>query len=474
MNKGRELAKNTIIFGIGTVGIKLIKFFLIPLYTICMTLDEYSLAEIVMSTVSMVSPILMLGFSNGILRFAVGKKEKWGELLKTAGIVSGLGFLFLLILSPLFNQIVFFEGYGLWIPFLFLTHALNSFLAQLCKGMEKNVTYALDGIIGALSITICSVIFISFMHLGVSGYLLATIVSELVSIIYLSYSCKLISCLYGTKIIKNDIKEIFSYSLPLMPNELSWWIIQMSDRYMVIWICGATINGLYSMAYKIPALFNLIVSMFIQAFGISAIKECENTKNMEGKVDGTFFTEIYRKYVAVTFIMASLIILLVRPFAWLFIKNDFYSSWKYTPLLLCAYAIGNLQAFYGSIYGGIKKSQYVLYSSLAGAICNIICNVILIHMIGVFGAAIATVLSYFVVYSVRVLGIKKYVEMQHFEKKILLSILLILLMSYLYDMAQIWSNICCIGIVLFFIFLYYREVRELLNISIKWISKNGK
>ena len=101
-----------------------------------------------------------------------------------------------------------------------------------------------------------------------------------------------------------------------MPNSLSWWIIQMSDRYMLIFFCGAAINGLYSMAYKIPSIFNLIVSIFISAFGITAMKECD-AKTEEGKYDGSYFEQVYGHYLSLTFVAVVFIILLSRPIAFL-------------------------------------------------------------------------------------------------------------------------------------------------------------
>lgn len=477
MNKKKELARNTIIFGIGTAGAKLIRFVLIPLYTIYMTTSEFSLADNIMSTIALIAPLLMLGLSGGCLRFAIGHSENWKPIVFLAGVVSFGGFTILLLLSPVLNRIMFFEGYGFWIPFLYLFYALKAFLAQLCKGMEKNESYAFDGILAALTLTTSSIVLISKLNMGVIGYLMATLISEGISIIYLSIQCKLFSLAKHARYNRKLTVEMLRYSLPLMPNELSWWIIQMSDRFMIIWICGFAINGVYAMAYKIPAIFNLIVSMFIQAFGISAIKECENLESRAERIDGSFFEDIYRKYVAVSFLVVAIIILLVKPLAYVLQRNDFFDAWKYTPFLLCAYAVGNLQAFYGSIYSGIKKSKVILLSTVCGAISNIILNIFLIPAIGAYGAALATIVSYVVVYLIRVISIKKYVDMNHFEIKIACSLAILFFMIGLYLQNNIQGFVGSVMIGFVLPVIYRKEIAELCvllkHLVDKWKMKNN-
>ena len=75
ISKKKELYKNTFIFGIGTFGSKIMQMILVPLYTVYMTTGEFGVADIISSTNSLISPILMLGIGNGILRFLLNQKE---------------------------------------------------------------------------------------------------------------------------------------------------------------------------------------------------------------------------------------------------------------------------------------------------------------------------------------------------------------------------------------------------------------
>ncbi len=470
MNKNKELFKNILIFGIGTFGSKLIQFLLIPLYTVYLSTTEYSVSDLVTSTITLITPLLTIGISNGVLRFVIGQEQNRKSVLKFSILLCFGGTALLTALLPLLNQIEMFSGYGYMIPLLYLCSALKTLLAQYCKAIEKNVAYALDGILSSLTLTVGSILLISILKLGAMGYLLAFLISRCLSIFYLIVICNVFRTLHKSTIDKNLTKELVNYSLPLMPNELSWWVIQMSDRYMLTYFAGAALNGLYSMAYKIPSIFNLIVSIFIQAFGITAIKECDS-KQEDGKFDGSYFQSIYSKYISLTFVAVVVIILLSRPIAFLFLKNSFYDSWIYIPFLLCAYAIGNLQSFYGSIYGGIKKSKSVFISTFLGAVTNILLNLMLIPVYNAYGAVIATIISYLVVYIVRVINIKKYVSMEHFEIKISLSISLIIIISILYVLGNLITIILSIILSIVMFIVYWGNICEWKNLTIKYAKK---
>ena len=63
------------------------------------------------------------------------------------------------------------------------------------------------------------------------------------------------------------------YSIPLMPTTIMWWVVNVSDTFMVSAIIGISENGVYSFAYKFPNLAAILVGIFMQAWNMSAITE---------------------------------------------------------------------------------------------------------------------------------------------------------------------------------------------------------
>ena len=138
-------------------------------------------------------------------------------------------------------------------------------------------------------------------------------------------------------------------------------------------------------------------------------------------------------------------------------KNDFYQAWKYVPFLLVAFAIGNLQAFYGSILAGIKDTKTISKSTMAGMLVNVVLNLILIPLYNAYGAAIATIVSYLVVYIVRLRGIQKSVQMNNYVIDTAISIVVILLISALYIFNTNLTLLLSIALSILLI-IYYRDI----------------
>lgn len=462
MERNQELKKNAIIFGIGTFGAKLMQFILIPLYTIYLSTSDYGTSDIISSTVTMLIPFLTLGMAHGILRFVLGQKDNRKPLLTFSIKVCLASTAILFLLVPFLRKMNIYEGNEYFIPILFLFISLKKIFSNYCKAIEKNKAYAIDGIVAAITTAFFSWLFLGVFHFGVQGYLTAILIANVISVIYFSVVCDLKTTLSLPTEKSNIIRESLKYSVPLMPNDLAWWIIQMSDRYMVTWMCGAAVNGVYTMAYKIPGIFNIIVSVFIQAFNITVFKECDINKQ-KGKYDGSYFESIYSKYLAITFVVVIIVILITQPVAFFMIKKDFYLSWKYTPYLLIAFAIGNLESFLGSILGGIKRTKISFVSTFLGSMVNIILNYLLISRYQTYGAIIATVVGYFIVYLIRIIGVKRYVDINLHVGISIISLILIVCMAFCYTSSLRVNRVCSLLVMIVVAFIYRKQIYEIVR-----------
>ena len=213
------------------------------------------------------------------------------------------------------------------------------------------------------------------------------------------------------------------YSIVLIPNTFMWWIMNSSDRIMVTAMLGAAANGIYAIAYKIPTLLNTITGIFNQAWSYSAISEadCEDIDEYSNKV--------YNNLVSIVVLVATLLLIMMKPFLKIYVDKSYYIAWMYTPFLIIAFVFMTLGSFLATSYTVSKDSKGFLYSGIVGAIINLVLNWILIPKIGVFGAAIATCISYISVYLYRSLDIQKYNRINIFEKKHIIGYLLLVIIS---------------------------------------------
>ena len=66
---------------------------------------------------------------------------------------------------------------------------------------------------------------------------------------------------------------MLTYCVPLIPTAVFWWIMGVSDRYLVKWFVESDANGIYAVAYKIPTILTILATVFMDAWQLSAIAE---------------------------------------------------------------------------------------------------------------------------------------------------------------------------------------------------------
>lgn len=405
MNKYSKLLSNTIIFGIATFSSKLMVFLLMPLYTRLLTPEDYGVMDIIVSTCNLLIPLVFVSIQEAVIRYALDKSVKKSDVF-TVGITTCLkGFLIFFPLSFLFKFSDTLGDYSFFIFMYIVSACLRAVCCQFTRGIGYVKLYATDGILATFTVVLFNLIFMLGFKMGVKGYVLSVILSNFISVLFLAMTAKLGRFLTfnGTPIKLK--RQMIRYSLPLIPTTIFWWIMNVSDRYIVNAFNGAYDTGIYSASYKIPTIITLLTSIFIQAWQLSAVSEYEN----EGKEK--FYSKIFGFLQAVIFSVASGIIMLVKPFTMLLVAEPYYEAYNYTPVLICAVIFSCFATFYSSFYMASKNNDMSLVTTMTGAIMNIVLNFIFIPKWGPQGAAIATLISYFTVFIMRAFDTRRFVKM---------------------------------------------------------------
>ncbi|MFQ7842490.1 MAG: lipopolysaccharide biosynthesis protein, partial [Thomasclavelia spiroformis] len=210
---------------------------------------------------------------------------------------------------------------------------------------------------------------------------------------------------------------------------------------MVTSMIGTAANGIYAVSYKIPTLMSVFTSIFNQAWGYSAIKEDGATDELD------YNNKVLRLLVAFTMLIAIGLITITKPFLSLYVAKAYYEAWKYVPFLLIGSVYMTFGTFFASSYTVHKDSFGYLFSGSFGAIFNIALNFILIPIIGVFGAAVATCISYIMVFVFRLVHTRKYLKYNVYSKEFVVGSLFLVL-----DALALYLN-GSIGVIVQFIIL---------------------
>ncbi|MBE6817207.1 MAG: lipopolysaccharide biosynthesis protein [Ruminococcaceae bacterium] len=423
MDKYKKLATNTLIFAIGTFSSKVLSFLLMPFVTRMLEQGSYGDADLIQQTANVLIPIVFLQINSACLRFALDKDGDKSEVFSVGLRTTFLGFaVFLLLWYPLslvrIKDFCLGDYIGLIYAFV-LVSGLRQLCQQFVRGCGHVKTFAIDGILATATTLAFNILFLGPFHWGVQGYILAIIASDACSVIFLFATCKLWRFVKFRGVRKSTAFSMLKYSVPMMPTIILWWIINVSDRYMVTGFIGSAENGLYTAASKIPNFVIMFSSIFIDAWQLSAVDEYDSEDRAK------FFTNVFRVYSGGVFSVSAALILGCQLMTKILVAPSYYSSWQYVPVLIMATTISCHVNFLASVYMAEKKNMMAMVTALSGALTNIILNFVLIPVIGANGAAIATLAAFVMVFITRGVDTKRFVKI-NYKTPIVVAELLIL------------------------------------------------
>ncbi|BBN97851.1 polysaccharide biosynthesis C-terminal domain-containing protein [Sporolactobacillus terrae] len=420
-NRYKKLALNSIIFAIGNLGSKVIALALIPLYTFYLSKQAYGTVDLMTTTISLLLPIFAMSIYDAVLRFVMDKSYDKSTVLNNGLALTLIGAFVALALFPLFMKIFPFANYMIYFYLLLLTKSINTVLLQYIRADGKVKLFASVGIISALVILVGNTVSLVVLNLGLPGYLVSLIIAEVVSLLIMITLGNIIKQISIFKIKMIVLKEMLVYSIPLIPNTLMWWVMGVSDRYIITYFVGISANGLYALANKIPNILSVVNSIFFQAWQMSAIEEADSKSKSE------FYSKIFSILATAMFICASIILLFLKLIMHLVVAHEYFESWEYVPFLLLAVIFSSFSGFLGTNYIAAKNTVGVFRTSIIGAVINVSLNFALIPIIGVNGASISTMISFLAIWLIRIYETKKFVQIKINTKQLIPNLLLIFL-----------------------------------------------
>ncbi len=403
MSKYKELAKNTGIFALANFSSKILIFLLVPIYTRVLTTTEYGFYDLVYTTIQLFVPILTLNISEAVMRFlmkdGVSKKSVFSIAVLDI-FIGSIAFALLLLVNNLFSLSDLISQYSIYIFVIFVFYTLNNFLIQFSKGIDKIGVTAISGVISTAVMLAMNVILLVVFDWGLLGFFIANVCGYVIPCIYIVSRLRLWE-LFEIKIDKKLQWEMVYYALPLVLNILSWWVNNTSDRYIVTAIVGIQASAIISVAYKIPQILSTISAIFIQSWQISVIKI------QEDKSDTTFVSNMLLYYNALLLIIASGIILFVKPISNILFGISFYSAWELVPFLIISSLFNAISGCIGAIMGAKMDTHNIAKSALVGMIANIILNIVLTFLMGPQGITISTLIASFLIFYMRKDSVKE-------------------------------------------------------------------
>ncbi|RZT21373.1 oligosaccharide flippase family protein [Fictibacillus sp. BK138] len=464
-----QLLKKFIAFSIGNWITLLIALISTPIITRILTPEEFGVFSLFTITVNFLIVIATMGLDQSYARYYYDGSNplKLFYLTLTSSLL--ISIVFSLILLPWLNVVIKFifniesTLIGFLLIFGLIIGILNKFILLLFRMEQKAKLYSLFQVTMKVTELILLIVLYYFLNNHLQNYLIP-IISFLLSVFFTT----LVGYMFKSSLnIKNlqriegrtiKFSKLFRYGFPLAISLIITWLFQYADRFLIKNIAGYNELGIYSAAFKIISILNILQVSFT-TFWVPV----SNEKFFGLKKNSTdFFKQMFN---LVSFVMITLgfVLILFRDFLIYIFGNSYENAIYVFPMLIfipIMYTISEISVVGINFY---KKQKWQIIIAIVTCLLNIILNYLFIPNWGAKGAAISTGISYILFMFLRTIVGNFYFNMNLTLKKFFVSLSLLLIISLIFTFTK--TNLFTFSILvislLVHIFLNRRIVIEL-------------
>ncbi len=393
----KNLTKHSLIYGLSTILSGSIGFLLIPLYTHYLTPANYGTLELLDLTSYVVGMLSAMGITSSVVRFyyEFSEQEKKDQVISIALITvlaaSLMFFAVSFIFSKQISSLVFRSpDYYRMFQIIFASmvfNLVNQIPLTVLRIEQKSVLFITFSLIKTAMTLSLNILFIVYFKMGVMGILLSgLIVAAGMGVYLLAYQIRKIKISYSFSLMKDMLK----YSIPLVWSTFGMFIVNFADRFFLQRLTTMDELGLYSLAYRFGFLPSILVmGPFLLVW---APKRFELVKEPNAK---SIYSVIFTYLCFILLYIGLGICVLIKDVINIIADPKFFEAYKYVSVILIAYILNGAVVYVQFGIHLVKKTRYLAYATLMTAGINIIANILLIPVLHAWGAALATLLSYF-------------------------------------------------------------------------------
>lgn len=396
MSRARLFIENFLVYGMtGIIG-KVIPVVMVPIITrLIPDTSIYGISDLLHVLVSFGSAFAVLGMYDAMFRMFFDDDTQEHKLVvcssafsvvAISSIITGAA---VIIFSKSFSNLLFTtDEYYVWVVLMGIQIALGAFdsiISAPTRMQNKRKVYVVLSVVTPLTsygISIPLIIFVDpLFGLIMGGF--ASVVSKL--FIFWVLNGKWFRFRFANKTLALEMLKI---GLPLMPTFLIYWIFNSFDRVMISNMLGTSQNGIYAVGAKVASISQLIYTGFAggwQYFAFSTMKDKDQVQ----------LTSRVYEYLGIISLVATILIMPWLPLLFqLLFTGDYVFGYQVAPYLFLSPLLLMLFQTSGNQLLVIKRSYWVTISLVIGAGLNVFLNYLLIPVLGIEGASVATLIGY--------------------------------------------------------------------------------
>jgi O-antigen/teichoic acid export membrane protein len=431
LNSYKLFVKRIGLLGIANFLVALNTIILIPILTKNFSASDYGIWIQVLTTFFLITSIVNLGLPYTMVRFLSAEKDKdiiqegFYSMATLILIISFFVSLFIFIFSKGIAGALFNNDIGVVkvISIIIFFGTLNSLFIDFFVAFGQMKRYSLL----LLFQTYFSLALITYFAVTGQGILMVVIGFLITQIVLFLVMFVVIFHEIGFKVPKFDnIKEYLNFSLPIIPNNLSTWIVESSDRYVIGIILGTAFVGFYSPGYTLGMAILLFFTPLSILLSSILPKHYENGNMDEVMVYINYSLKYFLLVAIPSFFILSL---LSKPIMMIITTPEIaLNGYQVTPFIaFSALLFGS----YGIIMNLIileKKTKIIGSIWTIAALISLL-NILLVPIFGILAAAAVTLLSYLTAFLISMNYSRKFFIFHFDYSFILKSIFASILMS---------------------------------------------
>ncbi|OBW94398.1 oligosaccharide flippase family protein [Gallibacterium salpingitidis] len=443
-----KLLKNTLIYSIGSFGSKILSFLLLPLFSLYLSTVEMGQYDLILTFTMLVTPVITLQLSDAIYRWLISddkEADSEAKVISSALMMFLIASVIILVIAVVVSHF-YPQPYLTETLVLLLVSSLFYILQQALRGLGLTQQFAWSGILYSFLLLVLSVGALWLFADKLFAVLAGMILANLLVILIILFRWQLYRYLSWAAIDRQLLKPMLSYSLPLVPNAVSWWLMTMANKYIIFHQINTAANGIYAVSSRLPSILMIVFSLFLLAWQDVILKN-ESADYRE------VTTETFNQLAKFMFSIGLIFISVSEPLIHYLFAKQFYVAWQYMPLLVLATIFTSFCAFLGTAYQQKKNTLKILTTTLLGAVINIVISFFLMAKIGLFAAALGTLVSFIIVFLIRQQDVKAFYPVHLGITSFWLPLAMSFIYCYVVSLNQLSLNLVlfAIAVVMFFI-----------------------